>query len=51
MIGIILVSWIKDFDTRMTNSKERVLLFMDNAGVHNIPHVCLNSIQIVFLPN
>ena len=51
MTGIIFVSWLKDFDTRMTKSKRRMLLFIDNAGVHNIPDVCLNSTQIVFFPN
>ena len=34
----------------MTNSKWRVWLFTDNAGVHNIPDVCLSSTQIVFVP-
>ena len=50
MTWIMFFSWIQDFDTRITNSKKLVLLFIDNAEVHNIPDVCLNSTQIVFIP-
>ena len=34
----------------MKNSKRRVLLFMDNAGVHNIHDLCLSTTKIVFFP-
>ena len=50
MTGNIFASWINDFDSRMKNSKRCVLLFMDNAGVHNIHDLCLSSTKIVFLP-
>lgn len=44
----IFASWINNFDRRMKNSKRHVLLFMDNAGVHNITDVCLSHTKIVF---
>lgn len=49
MTGNIFTSWICDFDRRMREQKRRILLFMDNAAVHNVD-VNLTNIMIVFFP-
>lgn len=49
MTGNIFTSWICDFDRRMREQKRRILLFMDNAAVHNVD-VNLTNIRVVFFP-
>ena len=50
MTTAIFKSWITNFDRRMRKQNRHVLLFMDNAGVHNVDAAELSNVKPAFFP-
>ena len=50
MTTSIFKSWITNFDRSMRKQKRHVLLFMDNAGVHNVDKAELSNVKLIFFP-
>ena len=50
MTTSIFKSWITNFDRSMRKQRRHVLLFMDNAGVHNVDTAELSNVKLIFFP-
>ena len=49
MTSVVFEEWLRKWDSRLTQSKRKIVLFIDNCTAHS--HVqCLQSIELIFLP-
>ena len=48
MIGLIFEEWLKAFDKKMYAQGRKVLLTLDNAGVHNLQEIKLTAVKLLY---